>query len=91
MQINPDELSPMYQHYRKAHTQLDSGYKYQYDKYNDAYRWAPLEQISCTCARTDDDRDPWSTAGYNRGNIKNVIKLGFNPNKAERDELYKCN
>ena len=70
---------------------VDSGYKYQYDKYNDAYRWVPLgADIAGTCARTDDDRDPWfSPAGYNRGNIKNVIKLGFNPNKAERDELYK--
>ena len=70
---------------------VDSGYKYQYDKYNDVYRWVPLgADIAGTCARTDDNRDPWfSPAGYNRGNIKNVIKLNFNPNKAERDELYK--
>ena len=70
---------------------VDSGYKYQYDKYNDVYRWVPLgADVAGTCARTDDNRDPWfSPAGYNRGNIKNVIKLGFNPNKAERDELYK--
>ena len=70
---------------------VDSGYKYQYDKYNDLYRWVPLgADIAGTCARTDDNRDPWfSPAGYNRGNIKNVIKLNFNPNKAERDELYK--
>ena len=70
---------------------VDSGYKYQYDKYNDVYRWVPLgADVAGTCARTDDNRDPWfSPAGYNRGNIKNVIKLNFNPNKAERDELYK--
>ena len=29
------------------------------------------------------------TAGYNRGNIKNAVKLAFNPSKADRDELYK--
>jgi len=70
---------------------LDSGYKYQYDKYNDVYRWVPLNaDIAGTCARTDDARDPWfSPAGYNRGNLKNVIKLSFNPNKAERDRMYR--
>jgi hypothetical protein len=70
---------------------LDSGYKYQYDKYSDAYRWVPLNgDIAGLCARTDDLRDPWfSPAGYQRGNVKNVIKLQFNPTKAERDLLYK--
>ena len=69
---------------------LDSGYKYQYDKYNDVYRWVPLNgDIAGTCARTDLERDPWySPGGLNRGIIKNVIKLAFNPNKAERDNLY---
>lgn len=69
---------------------MDSGYKYQYDKYNDVYRWVPLNgDIAGLCARTDQERDPWfSPAGYNRGNVKNVIKLRFNPNKAERDALY---
>lgn len=70
---------------------LDSGYKYQYDRYNDVYRWIPLNgDIAGTFARTDQDRDPWwSPAGYNRGNIKNVVKLAYNPVKAERDLLYK--
>ena len=68
----------------------DTGYKYQYDKYNDTYRWVPMNgDIAGLCARTDDLRDPWfSPAGYNRGNIKNVIKLRFNPNKAQRDVIY---
>jgi hypothetical protein len=72
---------------------VDTGYKYQYDKYNDVYRWVPLNgDVAGTCARTDDERDPWfSPAGYNRGNLKNVIKLKFNPNKTERDLLYKNN
>ena len=71
---------------------LDSGYKYQYDKYNDIYRWVPLNgDTAGLCVRTDDTRDPWwSPAGFNRGQIKNIIKLSFNPNKAERDVLYKA-
>jgi phage tail sheath protein FI len=69
---------------------LDSGYKYQYDKYNDVYRYVPLNgDIAGTCARTDLERDPWfSPGGLSRGVIKNVIKLAYNPNKTERDDLY---
>jgi len=70
---------------------LDSGYKYQYDKYNDVYRYVPLNgDIGGLCAQTDDLRDPWwSPAGFNRGQIKNVVRLSWNPKKAERDALYK--
>jgi phage tail sheath protein FI len=69
---------------------LDSGWKYQYDRYNDTFRWVPLNgDIAGLCARTDDTNDPWwSPAGYNRGVIKNVIKLSWSPSKFERDELY---
>ena len=69
---------------------LDSGYKYQYDRYNDVYRYVPLNgDIAGICARTDQERDPWfSPGGLNRGIVKNVIKLAFNPTKAERDNLY---
>ena len=69
---------------------MDSGYKYMYDRYNDVYRWVPLNgDIAGLCARTDQTNDAWwSPAGFNRGNIKNVIKLAWNPRKAERDVLY---
>lgn len=69
---------------------MDSGWKYQYDKYNDVYRWVPLNgDIAGLNARTDLERDPWfSPAGPNRGLIKGVIKLAWNPDKAERDSLY---
>jgi len=72
---------------------IDSGYKYQYDKYSDVYRWIPLNgDIAGICARTDDVRDPWfSPAGYNRGQVKNVVKLKLNATKAQRDLLYKHN
>lgn len=70
---------------------LDSGYKYQYDRYNDVFRWVPLNgDIAGTVVRTDDVRDPWfSPAGLNRGQIKNFVKLAWNPDKANRDVLYK--
>jgi phage tail sheath protein FI len=70
---------------------IDSGYKYQYDKYNDIFRWIPLNgDIAGLCVRTDAQRDPWfSPAGFNRGQIKNVVKLAYNPDQADRDILYK--
>lgn len=70
---------------------LDSGWKYQYDRYNDKYRWVPLNaDIAGVCARTDLTNDPWfSPGGLNRGQIKNVVKLSFTPNQAQRDQLYK--
>ena len=73
-----------------SYSVLDSGYKYQFDKYNDVYRYVPLNgDIAGVCARTDLERDPWfSPGGFNRGVIKNVIKLSWNPTKAERDNLY---
>ena len=71
---------------------LDSGYKYQYDRYNDKYRWVPLNgDIAGLCARTDYTNDPWwSPGGLNRGQVKNVVKLAVNPGKTERDTLYKA-
>jgi phage tail sheath protein FI len=69
---------------------MDTGWKYQYDKFSDVYRWVPLNgDIAGLCARTDLERDPWfSPGGLNRGIIKNVIKLAYNPSKADRDNLY---
>ena len=70
---------------------LDSGFKYQYDRYNDKYRWIALNaDVAGLCARTDYTNDPWwSPSGLNRGQIKNVVRLAFNPNKTQRDMLYK--
>ena len=70
---------------------MDSGWKYQYDKYNDVYRYVPLNADTAgLMVQTDLTRDPWySPAGFNRGNVKNAIKLAFNPTKADRDQLYK--
>jgi hypothetical protein len=70
---------------------MDSGAKYQYDRYNDVYRWIPLNgDMAGLCARTDYTSDPWfSPGGFTRGQVKNVVKLGFNPGQTERDNLYK--
>jgi len=70
---------------------IDSGWKYQYDRYNDKYRYVPLNgDIAGLAARTDYIADPWfSPAGYNRGVIKNVVKLAYSPSKTDRDTLYK--
>ena len=69
---------------------LDSGWKYQYDKYNDCNRWVPLNgDCAGLYAQVDQTNYPWTVAaGYNRGQIKNVIKLNYSPNKAHRDQLY---
>lgn len=70
---------------------MDSGFKYQYDRYNDVYRWVPLNaDVAGACARTDFTDDPWfSPGGYTRGQIKNVVRLAYNPDQVGRDTLYK--
>lgn len=70
---------------------FDSNWKYMFDKYNNTYRWVPLNgDIAGLCVKTDFARDPWfSPAGLNRGQVRNVVKLAWNPNKSQRDELYK--
>lgn len=70
---------------------MDNNWKYMYDRYNDEYRWIPCNSdFAGLCARTDADYDPWfSPAGFTRGGIKNAIKLAFDADKTDRDELYK--
>ena len=71
---------------------IDSGYKYMYDRYHDVYRFVPLNgDIAGLCARTDSIADAWfSPGGFNRGQIRGAVKLSFNPNQTQRDELYKA-
>ena len=70
---------------------LDGNWKYQYDRYNDVFRWIPMNgDTAGLCVRTDTTTDPWfSPAGFNRGQVKNVIKMAYQPTKAQRDTLYK--
>jgi len=69
----------------------DSGSLYVYDKYNDVYRWiAAAGSTAGLTANADIVADAWfSPAGFTRGNVRNVTKLAFNPNQANRDALYK--
>lgn len=69
---------------------MDCNWKYMIDKYNNTFRWVPLcGDIAGTAARTDDELEAWySHAGYNRGIIKNCVKLAWNPKESQRDELY---
>ena len=71
---------------------MDSGAVYIYDRYNDVYRFIPANgHVAGLCANTDDVAEPWfSPAGFNRGGLRSIVKLAFNPTKAERDELYKA-
>jgi len=71
---------------------FDSGYKYMYDKYDDVYRFVPVNgDTAGLCAFTDNVADPWfSPAGLNRGNVRGAIKLSYSPKKSERDQLYRA-
>ena len=69
---------------------FDSGYKYIYDKYNDVYRSVPCNgDIAGLCLQTTEVAEPWfSPAGFQRGIVRNAIKLAYTPNKTQRDRLY---
>ena len=69
---------------------FDSGYKYMFDRFNNTFRYIPLNgDIAGTCARNDINQFPWfSPAGTSRGTILNAVKLAYNPSKIQRDRLY---
>jgi len=77
---------------RSTYAVADSGWKYQYDKYNDTYVYVPLNADTAGCmARNDSVREPWlSPAGFSNGRIQNLVRLAYNPNQADRDTLYKA-
>ena len=70
---------------------FDSGYKYMFDRFNNEFRYVPLNgDIAGIMARNNTVFLPWfSPAGQTRGTLNNVVKLAYNPNKAQRDQLYK--
>ncbi len=69
---------------------FDSTPVYVYNRYRDAFVWIPAcGHMAGLCAKTDRLADPWfSPAGFNRGNLLGVTKLAYNPNQADRDDLY---
>ena len=68
----------------------DSGLKYTYDRFNDKYRYIGCNgDVAGLCVSTSAILDDWfSPAGTSRGGLQNVVKLAFNPNKTQRDDLY---
>jgi len=85
-----DTVAELSSYTNTSYAVMDSGWKYMYDKYNDQYRWVPLNgDIAGCCVGTDEEADPWfSPAGYSRGQIKNAVKLAYSPTKSQRDSLY---
>ena len=75
-----------------SYTILGSGIKYVYDRFNDTFRWIGTNgDLAGLCVRTSAGQFDWiSPAGLNRGGLRSVIKLAWNPNKADRDELYQA-
>jgi hypothetical protein len=69
---------------------FDSGYKYTYDRFNNKFVYIPCNaDVAGLMCRTNIVAYPWfSPAGQQRGIINNAIKLAYNPNKAQRDQLY---
>lgn len=69
---------------------FDNNYKYIYDRFNDTYRWIPCNaDVAGLCVNTAATSEAWySPAGFNRGNLRNAVKIAFNPTKDQRDELY---
>ena len=80
----------MLQSHQQHYGVFDSGYKYMFDRFNNTFRYVPLNgDIAGTCARTDIEQFPWfSPAGTARGSILNSVKLIYNPGKKQRDILY---
>lgn len=69
---------------------FDNNYKYIYDRFNDTYRWIPCNaDVAGLCVNAAATAEAWySPAGFNRGNLRNAVKIAFNPTKDQRDELY---
>jgi hypothetical protein len=73
-----------------SYTVLDSGFKFMFDRFNDVFRYVPLNgDIAGIAVRSDVETETWfSPAGFNRGQLRDVVKLPFNPKQVERDSLY---
>ena len=93
--VDPDEIATQITDYfdqapSSSYVVYDSGYKYIYDKYNDKYRYIPCNaDVAGLVLNTALTAEPWfSPAGYQRGNIRNCIRMAYSPKKDQRDKLY---
>ena len=73
-----------------SYATLDGGAVYVYDKYHDQYVWIGASGLVAGLAvNTDQVADAWfSPAGVNRGQLRGITKLAYNPTSAQRDSLY---
>jgi hypothetical protein len=73
-----------------SYAMFDSGWKYIYDRYNNTFRWVPLNgDHAGIYARNDRNNEVWTSgAGTSKGVLKNVVKLAWSPSQAARDQLY---
>jgi len=71
---------------------FDSGYKYMYDRFNDVYRYVPLNgDVAGLVAQTEQVAEAFfSPGGFNRGQIRGAVSLPFVPTQSQRDTLYKA-
>ena len=68
---------------------FDSGYKYTFDRFNNTFRYIPLNgDIAGLMARTSINSFPLVLTGATRGTINNAVKLAYNPSQGQRDQLY---
>ena len=81
-----------WQNLNSSYVIVDSGWKKSYNRYTDTYVPIPINgDTAGLTALTELTNDAWwSPAGYNRGNVRNVYELYFNPDQAARDKLYKA-
>lgn len=89
-QITTNLISYFSKFTSNSYSAFDSGYKYIYDVYNDVYRYIPCNgDMAGLCLQTARDADAWfSPAGFQRGVLRNAIKIAYSPNKTQRDNLY---
>ena len=77
---------------RSSYLFADANYLKVYDKFNDNYVFIPAAASTAgIMAASDNNQAPWfSPAGTRRGRYFGVTSLSFNPDKQDRDELYKA-
>ena len=62
-----------------------------YNKYSDKNIWVNMAGM-CAGLRSQTSKNYdswWASAGLERGQLQNIVKLAFNPTQAQRDTLYK--
>jgi len=64
-----------------------------YDNYAKKYRYINVagDMAGLRCQTNTNRASWWASAGLQRGQIRNIDRISYSPNQAQRDELYKNN